>query len=309
MIIFSSSLARIAILSALLAGVTGQAGEDRVHQQGKIRVFYQTEGEHAVERDDRNQNGIPDQVENVLSQTVAAQLLFVETLGFPDPFQQERFRAASFLDIHIRHKNKLKSNGLAFDELQRFNKLGDPTGTVSIAFSVASSVKAESNLTPAHEFFHLIQYSTTYFKNNWFAEGTARWSEAGLGVDNLGPVREFVAWPLPKEQSSALFKMSYEASEHFWNPLAAKSDSKGLIPDSPALKLLQSMRYTDGTAVLKDLRFTGWAFIRAVVIELGKIDDLAFRESGYTEWSEANQFSSKNNSTILRAVEAVVSHQ
>jgi hypothetical protein len=309
MIIFSSSLARIAILSALLAGVTGQAGEDRVHQQGKIRVFYQTVGEHAVERDDRNQNGIPDQVENVLSQTVAAQLLFVETLGFPDPFQQERFRAASFLDIHIRHKNKLKSNGLAFDELQRFNKLGDPTGTVSIAFSVASSVKAESNLTPAHEFFHLIQYSTTYFKNNWFAEGTARWSEAGLGVDNLGPVREFVAWPLPKEQSSALFKMSYEASEHFWNPLAAKSDSKGLIPDSPALKLLQSMRYTDGTAVLKDLRFTGWAFIRAVVIELGKIDDLAFRESGYTEWSEANQFSSKNNSTILRAVEAVVSHQ
>jgi hypothetical protein len=309
MIIFSSSLARIAILSALLAGATGQAGEDRVHQQGKIRVFYQTEGEHAVERDDRNQNGIPDQVENVLSQTVAAQLLFVETLGFPDPFQQERFRAASFLDIHIRHKNKLKSNGLAFDELQRFNKLGDPTGTVSIAFSVASSVKAESNLTPAHEFFHLIQYSTTYFKNNWFAEGTARWSEAGLGVDNLGPVREFVAWPLPKEQSSALFKMSYEASEHFWNPLAAKSDSKGLIPDSPALKLLQSMRYTDGTAVLKDLRFTGWAFIRAVVIELGKIDDLAFRESGYTEWSEANQFSSKNNSTILRAVEAVVSHQ
>jgi hypothetical protein len=309
MIIFSSSLARIAILSALLAGVTGQAGEDRVHQQGKIRVFYQTEGEHAVERDDRNQNGIPDQVENVLAQTVAAQLLFVETLGFPDPFQQERFRAASFLDIHIRHKNKLKSNGLAFDELQRFNKLGDPTGTVSIAFSVASSVKAESNLTPAHEFFHLIQYSTTYFKNNWFAEGTARWSEAGLGVDNLGPVREFVAWPLPKEQSSALFKMSYEASEHFWNPLAAKSDSKGLIPDSPALKLLQSMRYTDGTAVLKDLRFTGWAFIRAVVIELGKIDDLAFRESGYTEWSEANQFSSKNNSTILRAVEAVVSHQ
>ena len=309
MIIFSSSLARIAILSALLAGATGQAGEDRVHQQGKIRVFYQTVGEHAVERDDRNQNGIPDQVENVLSQTVAAQLLFVETLGFPDPFQQERFRAASFLDIHIRHKNKLKSNGLAFDELQRFNKLGDPTGTVSIAFSVASSVKAESNLTPAHEFFHLIQYSTTYFKNNWFAEGTARWSEAGLGVDNLGPVREFVAWPLPKEQSSALFKMSYEASEHFWNPLAAKSDSKGLIPDSPALKLLQSMRYTDGTAVLKDLRFTGWAFIRAVVIELGKIDDLAFRESGYTEWSEANQFSSKNNSTILRAVEAVVSHQ
>jgi hypothetical protein len=294
------------MLLALLTGVTGQAAGDRVHQNGKIRVFYQTEGQDAVEREDRNQNGIPDQVENVLAQTVAAQLLFVEILGFSDPFLKERFRTASFLDIHIRHKNRLKSNGLAFDELQLFNKPGDPKGTVSIAFSVASSVKAESNLTPAHEFFHLIQYSTTYFKNNWFTEGTARWSEFGLGIGAIGPVRKLAAWPLPDDQSSTLFKMSYEASEHFWNPLAAKLDTQGMLPDSPALKRLQCMTYTDGTPILKDLRFTGWAFIREVIIELGKIDEVAFRQLGYTHWSEENQFSPANNTAILRAVAGLV---
>ena len=161
---FHPSTTSVGALWTLLACAFGQAAQDQVHQNGKIRVFYQTEGTDAVEMVDRNQNGIPDQVENVMTQTVAAQLLFVEVLGFPDPFQKERFRTASFLDIHIRHKNKLKSKGVAFDELQHFNKPGDPKGTVSIAFSVASSVKAESNLTPAHEFFHLIQYSTTYFK-------------------------------------------------------------------------------------------------------------------------------------------------
>lgn len=293
----------------LLTGVAGQAAEDRVHQQGKIRVFYQTEGEHAVEREDRNQNGLPDQVENVLTQTVAAQLLFVDVLGFPDPFQTERFSQARFLDIHIRHKTRLKSNGLAFDELQRFNKPGDPKGTVSIAFSVASSVKAESNLTPSHEFFHLIQYSTTYFKNSWFAEGTARWSECGLGVGALGQVRKRDAWPLPEDQAASLFKMSYEAADHFWNPLAEKHDPHGLIPDSPGLKRLQAMTYTDGSRVLRDLRFTGWKFVRDVIVELGKSDETAFRESGYTYWSEENQFSSKNNTYILRAIAGLIAHE
>ena len=299
----------MAMITALvvLMSVAGQAAKDRMHQAGKIRVFYQTEGQHAVEVEDRNQNGVPDQVENVLTQTVAAHLLFVEVLGFPDPLQTGRFRTASFLDIHIRQKdNKQKHHGMAHDELQQFNKPSDPKGTVSIGFSVASSVKAESNLTPAHEFFHLIQYSTSYFKNSWYAEGTARWSEYGLGIGTLGPAQKLDSWPLLEDQVAAVFGMSYKASEHFWNPLAKKMDARGIIPDSPKLTRLQAMTYTDGTPVLKDLRLTGWEFIRDVILELGKIDDVAFREQGYDRWSEENQFSPKNNAFILRAVEVVV---
>lgn len=57
--------------------------------------------------------------------------------------------------------------------------------------------------------------------------------------------------------------------------------------------------------VLKDLQLTGWAFMRDVMIEVGQIDDLAFRELAYDRWSEETQRSSKNDTYLWRAIEAV----
>lgn len=282
------------------------APAERVHQEGKIRVFYQLEGQHAVNPADENKNGVPDQVEDVLTQVVAARTVFVEVLGFPDPLQTERFRTASHIDIGFRHKEVLKSNGVTYDELQRYNKPGDPKGALSISFTLATSVKAPSNLTPAHEFFHLIQNSTTFFKNRWFTEGTARWSERALGAGGLGVAKILSAWPLPEDQAVAVYKMTYEASDHFWNPLAAKADDKGAIPESPALARVQALRYTDGTPVLKDLRLTGWRFIREVLRALDEADDVAFRQLGYERWSEENQRSPKNDAYIMRCVLGVL---
>lgn len=302
------SIAAAGILQPLLVmGVLhAQTPAQHMHQSGKIRVFYQLEGLHAVDPADVNKNGVPDQVEDVLTQVLAARAVFVEVLGFPDPLQTQRFRTASYIDISFRHKDVLKSNGVAYDELQRYNRPGDPKDTLSISFTVATSVKAATNLTPAHEFFHLIQNSTTYFKNRWFSEGTARWSERALGVGGLGPAKILSAWPLPEDQAAAVFAMSYEASEHFWNPLAAKTDATGKIPDSPALTRVQALRYTDGTPVLKDLRLTGWKFIREVLQALDQADDIAFRELGYERWSEENQRSPKNDAYILRSVQTAL---
>ncbi|MEZ5385287.1 MAG: hypothetical protein R3F13_07220 [Prosthecobacter sp.] len=294
-----------AFASILGAVALSAATAQQVHRVDDVRIFYETDGQHAVDAADTNSNGVPDQVEDVMTQVLVARKMFVEVLGFPEPLQTERFREAKFIDIHFRHKNVLKMNGVAYDELQRFNKPGDPSGTRSIAFAVATSVKASANLTPAHEFFHLIQYSTTYFKNRWFLEGTARWSERALGSGGLGPARVLSQWPLSDEQKKALTAMAYEASEHLWNPLAARMDKAGVIPDSPALKQLQAMTYTDGTPVLKDLRLTGWAFIRNVIVELGRIDDDAFRELGDDRWSEENQRSPRNDAYIFQAIEKI----
>ncbi len=283
-----------------------QVSAKLVHQEGKIRVFYQLEGQHAVDLADENKNGVPDQVEDVLTQIVAARMIFVDVLGFPDPLLTERFRTASYIDVSFRHKDVLKSNGVAYDELQRYNKPGDPKGTLSISFTVATSVKAATNLTPGHEFFHLIQNSTTYFKNGWFSEGTARWSERALGLGGLGPVKILSAWPLTEDQATAVFAMTYDASDHFWNPLAAKADVKGVIPESPALARVQALRYSDGTPVLKDLKLTGWKFVREVLQALDHADDIAFRELGYERWSEENQRSPKNNAYIMRCVQEVL---
>jgi hypothetical protein len=195
---------------------------------------------------------------------------------------------------------------VTYDELQRFKRPGDPEGTVSLCFNVATTIKAPANLTPAHEFFHLIQNSVTFFKNRWYTEGTARWSERALGTGGLGLERGSGVWPLPEEKAASIFTMAYDASEQFWNPLCAKVDRDGTIPESPALERLQSMRYTDGTPVLKDVQLTGWRFIRDVLAGLDSVDDVAFRELGYDRWSEVNQRSPKNDAYILRVVEEVM---
>lgn len=285
---------------------TAATPPSQVFQQDRIRIFYQTEGQHSVDPADVNGNSVPDQVEDVMTQTQAARTLWVEALGFPDPFQTERFRSAKYLDIHFRHKDVLKSNGVTYDELQRFNRPADPPGTLSLCFNVATSVKAPTNLTPAHEFFHVIQNSVTYFKNRWYTEGTARWSERGLGTGALGPQRILGSWPLPQDHATSLSAMAYEASEQFWNPLCARADRETAIPSSPALDRLQAMRYTDGTPVLKDLQLTGWKFIREVLAGLAEADDIAYRELGYDRWSEERQRSPKNDAYILRVVEDVV---
>ena len=297
------------ILVMVLSIVVPLGAEERVHRTDQVRIWYHTDGVHAVEPADSNANGVPDVIEDIMTQVLAARSMFVEVLGFPDPLKTERFKTASFIDIHLRSKDVLKMNGVAFDELQRYRKQGDPEGTLSIGFNVATTVRAPANLTPAHEFFHLIQYSTTYFKNRWFLEGTARWSERALGEGDLGLAKIMPVWPLPSDQRSALFGMAYEASEHLWNPLAKRLDVDGEIPNGLALQRLKNMKYVDGSPVLKDLRLRGWKFVRDVLQELAKMDDIAFSHLGYDRWSEDNQRSPKNDEPMLRAVEAVVGRQ
>lgn len=144
----------------------------------RIRVFYATEGEHAVVADDLNQNAIPDQAEDVLIQTLAAWRLWT-LLGFADPLTTPRYQGSRWLDIHLLSRKTLGSNGVAYDEIQRFGRDGDPPGAGSLCFDVATSVKAPANLTPAHELFHILQNSVCFLKNRWLTEGTARWSGAG----------------------------------------------------------------------------------------------------------------------------------
>jgi hypothetical protein len=295
----------------LVAAETGTTKEKQTPEQwyqvGKIRVFYRTEGVHAVNAADVNHNGVPDQVEDIATQTKAAYLLFVETLGFPDPFETERYRGAAFLDITVRSKEVLGSSGKAYDELQRFNRPGDPANTARLSFSVATTVQPASNLTPSHEFFHLIQYSVTYFKNRWFTEGTARWSERSLGLGALGPVRHNGDLPLSGTRRYALFGMAYEASEYFWNPLLLKEDPEDAIPESKVSAELRQLTYVDGSKVLKDLQFTGWRLMRVVLREMDKADDVAFREQKFERWSEENQKAEGNNTYILQAVVDAVS--
>lgn len=300
----SSVLCASLTLSLLLATAEQAAAKTTFvheHRRGKIRIFYNSEGEHAVDPTDANRNGLLDQVEDLATQTTAAYLLFVDALGFPDPFQTERYRGAAFLDIHLLSKTVLGSNGVAYDELQRYRRPQDPKNTTSLCFNVATSVHPAVNLTPAHEFFHVIQNSITHFKNGWYTEGTARWSERALGVGGIGPVGYQGCWPLAEKDQTALFYMRYEAAERFWNPLALAVDPQGIIPEDRVAPELRQLTYCNGAKVFKDFRLHGWQLIRDLLVELGRVEQAAFRELGYAAWSEANQLSPSNNGYIYRA--------
>lgn len=295
-------------LIALLIGANAAPAARFAHEHrlGRIRIFYDTTGTNAVDVADGNNDGVPDQVEDIVKQTWAAHALFVEALGFPDPFKSERFLGAKFLDIHLLHKRVLRSNGIAYDEPQRFRRPADPTNSLSLCFNVATSVKAPHNLTPAHEYFHLIQYGVTFFKNAWYSEGMARWSEKALGEGSIGNVAPESDWPPSDNARAELFKMAYGAADRLWNPLAKLDDGGEIMPESSMSPELTQLTYSTGEKVLRDLRLGGWRLMRDVLLALGRVDDAACRELGYDTWSEENQNSKKNNPYILGAVSDVL---
>lgn len=300
--------------AACLMSATGAAAEpssakpgfSHTYQRGKIRIFYDLSGPDAVDPADVDQSGTPDQVEDIFKQIWAAYTLFVETLGFPDPFRTARFGSAVFLDIHLLGKARLHGNGVAFDELQTFRRPSDPPATKSLCFNVSTAVKAHRNLTPAHELFHLIQYGASYFKNAWYSEGMARWSESALGLGGIGKVSQEKPWSLSAERQAVLFDMSYQAAVEFWNPLALAVDPVGQIPAERVNPCLRRLTYSTGAKVLADLRLHGWEFMRDLLGELGKADRAAWEELRYDRWSEKNQNAPENSRFIYQAVRDVL---
>lgn len=294
----------LALLCLALLPRSGTAAE--VHQHGRLRVHYETTGPHAADPRDENQNRIPDQVEDILIQTRGAWLLWMDTLDFPDPFHSPRYQTAAFLDIHLRSKDTLKANGIAYDELQRFRKPGDPPGTLSISFAVATSVDPRQNLTPAHELFHLIQNGATFFKNRWFTEGTARWSEKGLGQGALGTGLRGV-WPPTPATLERLDGMAYDACAQFWEPWLLSFDTPDTLPADRLPPELTALRYTDGSPVLKDHQLHGWPIVRRLLQELARADDTAHTERHLTQWTEEEQRSPQNTTHILSALKSLTS--
>ena len=132
----------------------------------------------------------------------------------------------------------------------------------------------------------------------------ARWSEHGLFKDGLGDLKYDPKgpWPQGSNERQALFKMSYDAEFVLWNPIAKKDDRSGTIPSGKISPGLRAMKYSNGSPVLQDLNFVGSNVMREILIELGTLDDVAFKELGYESWTEVNQTSEKNSTYIYQAV-------
>lgn len=276
---------------------------NRRYIKGPVRVFFTDVGTSAVSPVDADKTGVPDQVEDVAKQIWAARELFCKVLNFQDPIGCERYSRVNCVEVRLRNRKVLGKNGEAFESAQRARSI--PEGNKddrALVMNVATSVVPSRNQTPAHEFFHLIQYGSTYFKNRWYLEGQARWAEHALGTSGLGDVRYDAKgpWPQATPHLKQLVAMTYDAEFVLWNPIAKAADRNGILPRfSDELKTL---KYSDGSLVVQDDLLNGHALMREILVELGRLDDIAYSRLNFKEWSEDNQRSQANNPYIYEGI-------
>lgn len=286
--------------------------EDRSHfSMGPVRVFYSVAGESAVPPEDLDGSGVPDRVEDVAKQVWAAREFFHGCFGFPDPFESKRFGEVDCVQVSLLAKSKINGlNGTAYRIPQRARAIpGGSNGDRALILAVANTVDPIRNPTPAHEYFHLIQYGATYFGNRWFLEGMARWSEAAWrsGGTATRSLARPMALPIADGEREKLFEASYDAAALFWNPLAAESADRrdGGAKRNAIPEALANLRYSDGSPVLKADALEGAALMGEVLVELDRADDVAARALKIAEWTLPLQGAEANNLYILETALSV----
>ncbi|MDO9140648.1 MAG: hypothetical protein Q7U38_10010, partial [Methylobacter sp.] len=135
-----------------------RANLDNVYSVGEFRIFYTLEGIHALpieQREDQNNNGIPDYIEHLALKLQAAAVLYTDVFGFTHPLASKRYQGkARYLDVHVL---TMEDKGSVGDEVTKFRyqKLKDKTDHVLI-IKLANNLR-DQTMTPPHELFHVFQ--------------------------------------------------------------------------------------------------------------------------------------------------------
>lgn len=258
----------------------------------EFRIFYSLTGSDSLpasRKIDVNGNGVPDFVEEVGRRLQNMDRFLGKDVVLMSPLESPRYLGkAHYIDVNILNfsLNRFSlnhfslnqggpKNGVAYDGTPRFDrKISGQVASSVLAIDLSGSVELSTN-TVEHELFHLYQNGYTFFKNRWYTEGTARWSELVV-LNRIGD-----ASPLPDSTLTRdrVFQQTYAAST-FWNALI-------LILDKEAL---------------------GKQFIKAVLEELDISDNIAAKDRGLgnSHWKEAEQHSKANDMYIWQAMKNVV---
>ena len=275
-----------------------------VYQQGIVYVIYEETGSDApTDKTDINSNGVPDMVEDIATQLNATRELFKDVFKFPDPLESERYKNVTSIEVDIVSKEILgdKRNGNSARRIRK-NSKHNPNEQ-AIHFRVANTVDPRERQTATHEYFHLVQYGATYFRNDWFKEGMARWSQDAIMQKKKYPEGKNISAMLKnKSAEKEIFKGSYNMAEHFWYPLAVSMNDKATIPD----EMIKKYRYVDGSPVFQDNIIYGANVMREVLINMKSKEKLAAAEYGsLKEWRNKGQRDERNNKFIMDSVREV----
>ncbi|NLC66817.1 MAG: hypothetical protein GX752_07805 [Clostridium sp.] len=261
-----------------------------------FRVWYATKGKHKIrgskEINILNEN--PEIISDLLLQLHSADKYFSNKLGLIQPLLQPRYNQARFIDVHLVKMEK--GNGVAFDEVIAEKTSADaPSFSCGIKIRINKDLDFTKNVTPAHELFHMYQYSNSMFKVGWYLEGMARWVEQAF----IGPDKSSID-KIEPVSCTDVYKESYSASR-YWRDLARRKKSKDIFIDEEFLAL----KYSNGRPVFKIEYFLNGSVIKSVFNNLAKESlniSVENKLSPYV-WPEKTQRSAFFNEKICEAVE------
>lgn len=285
---------------ALLLMITTSA-DAAIYRQGIIYVIYDEAGERSVtNKADVNANGVPDVVEDIATQVNAAREVFQGVFDFPDPLNAARFKNVSSIEINIEAKDALKFNGLAYSTVRK--KSAHDLNERALHFKVANTINPHTSSTPAHEYFHLVQYSATYFRNAWYLEGMARWSQDSVAKINYPDGADIHFKLKSKSAEEKIFNGKYDMADFLWYPLAVNMRDKVTLP----AELVAKYRYVDGAPVFQDDIIFGPNVMLKILRVLKSKENLAAEKfGGVKEWRKKGQRAELNNEFILESVREV----
>ena len=273
-----------------------------IYQQGVVYIIYSEEGDAAVkDGTDLNSNGVPDAVEDIATQINATREVLKDVFKFPDPLNCERFKGVTSIEINIRDKEVMKAHGISYSTIREKSRHNPNEKALHI--NMANTINPHKNSTPAHEYFHLVQYSATYFKNVWFIEGMARWSQDVVKKINKYPDgKNIPALMKNKSAGEEIFQGKYEVANLLWYPLAVNMKDKDIIPDA----LMKKYKYVDGSPVFKDNVVYGANVMRNVMNLMKSREKMAAKNFGTEEeWREKGRRDERNNEIIFNCVREV----
>ncbi|WP_138517574.1 hypothetical protein [Limnobacter alexandrii] len=261
---------------------------------GVFRVFYTTEGKHAVPADDKDGNHVPDRIDDILVQLKAADWFYQTQLKLTPPLMHSRYAQSDGIEVHIQHFDQ--GTGLAFDEPTKPNWYeGQSSSALTLKIKIGAQVDPRVSTTPAHELFHVYQYAYSPFKTKWFTEGMARWLEE--------PFSRQTGFAVPPSPSSCreLTGMAYNANGFF----AKLAERQMLGVDQAAISNgYRQFVYSDGSPVIRNRSVFKF---RPVKTWLERAAELGARESqrlGLVEgkWPESLQRSAQFDLTLCEAL-------
>ena len=273
-----------------------------IYQQGIFYVIYDEMGDAAIENaEDVNSNGVPDMVEDVATQLNAAREVFKDVFNYPDPLESPRFQGIKSIEIDIRDKEQITASASAFSNIRKKSKHNPAERALHIR--IANTLNPHKSQAPTHEYFHLIQFGTTYFNNGWFSEGTAQWAQDAVSkIENYPDGENFSRNFEDEKAKEELFQTKYKAAKLFWYPLAVNMNDKIKIPD----EIIEKYKYVDGSPVFQDDIIYGANVVREVLMTMKSKEDLAAAEFGdVKEWRKKGRRAETNNEIILDCVREV----